>query len=119
MDREGLVPDSGDVGLLDADGFPRITDRKKDLIVTAGGKNIAPQPIERPRSKSNRFIVQCGDAGRPAGPFPIMLVVPNFVRLSVAWAAARGFRPYGGPHAALVALPDGACKEVRRRSPPG
>jgi long-chain acyl-CoA synthetase len=83
---------SGDIGEIDADGFLRITDRKKDLIVTAGGKNVAPQPIEN-RVKQSPFIdeaVMIGDRR----PYSILLVVPNQAKVQ-EWAAAEGIEAKG------------------------
>jgi long-chain acyl-CoA synthetase len=100
LDSEGWFQ-TGDIGLLDEDGFLRITDRKKDLIVTAGGKNIAPQPIES-LAKTSKFVssaVMLGDRR----PFPIMLIVPNFENLK-AWAGQEGLQ--SADSAALVALPE-------------
>ncbi len=48
---------SGDIGEIDEDGFVRITDRKKDILVTAGGKNVAPQNLEN-ELKSSKFVSQ-------------------------------------------------------------
>ena len=111
---EAIDPDgwfhTGDIGLLDQDGFLKITDRKKDLIVTAGGKNIAPQPIES-RAKTCKFVsnaVMLGDRRR----FPIMLIVPNFENLAT-WAAQQGL-PAADMAALLVAMPEVQAKMVER-----
>jgi long-chain acyl-CoA synthetase len=92
---------TGDIGMLDAQGYLRITDRKKDIIVTAGGKNIAPQPIEN-QAKTSKFIsnaVMLGDRRK----FPIMLIVPNRGQLE-AWAARKGVGS-GKDWTALLAEP--------------
>jgi long-chain acyl-CoA synthetase len=70
---------SGDIGYLDEEGFLVITDRKKDIIVTAGGKNVAPQQIEN-LLKTNPYIttaVVIGDRRR----FISALLVPDFEKL--------------------------------------
>ncbi len=66
---------TGDVGYLDADGFLFITDRKKDLIITSGGKNIAPTELER-LLVSDPFIDQAVVYG-DRRPFVSALIVPN------------------------------------------
>ena len=86
IDAEGFFH-TGDVGEIDADGFLRVTDRKKDLIVTAGGKNIAPQPIEN-RLKLNPLIAEAVMIG-DRRPHPIVLIVPNGVNLK-GWATQAG-----------------------------
>lgn len=110
--REAIDADgwfhTGDIGELDADGYLKITDRKKDLLKTAGGKYIAPQPIEN-IVRLNKFVanaVVLGDQRK----FPIILVVPNFDALE-RWAKERNLA--APSRAALIALPDVRAKMER------
>jgi long-chain acyl-CoA synthetase len=86
IDSEGWFR-TGDIGEIDDDGFLRITDRKKDLLKTSGGKYIAPQQIEN-MLKTHRLIEQAvviGDGRK----FCSVIVVPDFLTL-VPWAAELG-----------------------------
>ena len=77
---------TGDIGEISPDGFLKITDRKKDLFKTSGGKFIAPQPIEN-QLKSSPFV-SMAVVFAEGRKFPSVLIVPNFDRL-VAWAQQR------------------------------
>jgi long-chain acyl-CoA synthetase len=70
---------TGDIGTIDKDGFLKITDRKKELFKTSGGKYIAPSPIEQ-MIKASRFVSQVVLVGN-GQKFPAALIVPNFEQL--------------------------------------
>ncbi len=70
---------TGDIGELDPDGYLSITDRKKDLIVTAGGENISPQLLEN-QLKSDKFIANAMVYG-DRKPYLTALLIPNLENL--------------------------------------
>ncbi|MEW6720271.1 MAG: long-chain fatty acid--CoA ligase [Thermodesulfobacteriota bacterium] len=88
IDPEGWLH-SGDIGVLDGDGFLRITDRKKDIIVTSGGKNIAPQNVEN-LLKNDPFISQAFVYGdRKKYLTALITLSPDEL---LAWAGKHGIR---------------------------
>jgi long-chain acyl-CoA synthetase len=86
IDQEGWFH-TGDIGEIDSEGFLRITDRKKELIINAYGKNVAPAPIES-SLKSSRFIGQAVAIG-DRRKFLSALLVPDFEVLK-PWAEKQG-----------------------------
>ena len=78
---------TGDIGEFDGDGFIKITDRKKELLKTSGGKFIAPQPIEN-KLKNNTLVEQAAIVG-DTHKFACVLIAPNFPVLE-KWAAGQG-----------------------------
>lgn len=79
---------TGDIGQIDADGFISITDRKKDILVTAGGKNIAPQNIENQIKVSCPYVSQVVMLG-DRRPFCVALVTLN-EETTGKWAREHG-----------------------------
>jgi long-chain acyl-CoA synthetase len=77
--RDGFLR-TGDIGRIDSDGFLYITDRKKELIKTSGGKYVAPSRVEAAIRRSP-LVGQCFVIG-DGHPYPVALIVPN-------WAAIR------------------------------
>jgi long-chain acyl-CoA synthetase len=106
---------TGDIGNLDADGFLSITDRKKDLIKTSGGKFIAPQPLEN-SLKHNALIAEAVVVGEKH-KFPAVLIAPYFPALE-DWAhvnqVAFSSRKYLVTHAKVRALYEGIVADLNQ-----
>jgi long-chain acyl-CoA synthetase len=105
---------TGDIGHIDEDGFLFITDRKKDILVTAGGKNVAPQNIENDL-KTSKYVSQALVVG-DARPYVSALITLDPVEVE-RWATEQGFEgdPSKLPASARVhGLIQGVVDEVNR-----
>jgi len=112
--RDGWLH-TGDIGHFDSDGYLVITDRKKDLIKTSGGKYVAPQPIEN-ILRTHEMISTAVVIGNRR-KFCSALIVPNFEKIE-AWAKARGIA-FGRRDELLVnpELLDYLVSEIHRLTP--
>ncbi len=112
IDEDGWLH-TGDIGHLDRDGFLFITDRKKNLIATTGGKKVAPEPIEA-RLRSSPYITQAVCVGDNL-PYITALIVPNFENLET-YFKERGTDGLGreqmASHQLTEALVAAAVKEA-------
>jgi long-chain acyl-CoA synthetase len=106
---------TGDIGNIDGDGYLSVTDRKKDLIKTSGGKFIAPQPIEN-ALKLNSLIAVAAVLGDKR-KFPAVLISPNFPALE-DWARANDIsfssRADLVSNSKVQALYEGAVEEINQ-----
>jgi len=108
IDADGYFH-TGDIGEMDAEGRVKITDRKKELIVTSGGKNIAPQPIEN-ELRSHKYVSQAVVIGERRN-YLTALVVPNFDDLR-RWAELKHL--HFTTNAELISLPQVRAKMMQR-----
>ena len=101
---------TGDIGNLDADGFLSITDRKKEMLKTSGGKMIAPQPIEG-KLKAHMLVGNAALVG-DKHKFACALISPNFAILE-SWARVKGVVYPAGDREALVQVPQVVARYQR------
>jgi long-chain acyl-CoA synthetase len=101
---------TGDIGHIDSDGFLAITDRKKELLKTSGGKLIAPQPIEG-KLKAHLLVGNAALVG-DKHKFACVLISPNFAILE-SWARVKGVEYPAGDRKALVQVPQVVARYQR------
>jgi long-chain acyl-CoA synthetase len=101
---------TGDIGKIDADGFLAITDRKKEMLKTSGGKMIAPQPIEG-KLKARLLVGNAALVG-DKHKFACVLISPNFAILE-SWARVKGVSYPAGDRKALVRVPQVVARYQR------
>ena len=111
---EAFTPDgwlkTGDIGNLDADGFLSITDRKKELLKTSGGKLIAPQPIEN-KLKAHVLVGNAALVG-DKHKFACVLISPNYAALE-SWAKVKSVEYPEGDRRALIRHPQVVARYQR------